>query len=195
VREIPNTEAVLFGTGPAHQQVEEILRNEGSQLPIHLEGRVPAEVIQERLLNYHALVLLSDYEGLPVAVMEAMACGVVPISLRTRSGITELIEDGMTGILVDDRGDAFISAVRRLAADKDFWQRLSANARNKVMNGYSSDVCADAWEGLFRELKKKGNVSSLKRIPVWLQLPPVHPQLKPHDHRRRPWQKVRNLLR
>jgi colanic acid/amylovoran biosynthesis glycosyltransferase len=187
VREVPNTEAVLYGDGRDRAKVEDILRNEGAGLPIRLEGRVPSEEIQEHLLKCHVLVLLSDYEGLPIALMEAMACGVVPICLRIRSGVTELVEDGVTGLVVDDRGDGFVAAVRRLAANQESWQRLSQNARDKVCRDYSIEVCATRWKELFQELKAGAGASALLKIPVRLRLPPVNPQLAIHDHRHPPW--------
>jgi glycosyltransferase involved in cell wall biosynthesis len=190
VREVPNTEAVLYGDGLDRAKVEDILRNEGAGLPIRLEGRVPSEEIQEHLLKCHALVLLSDYEGLPIALMEAMACGVVPICLRIRSGVTELVEDGVTGLVVDDRGDGFVAAVRRLAANQEFWQRLSQNARDKVCRDYSNEFCASCWEELFRELKVEAGAAGLPRIPVWLRLPPPKFHLAPRDRRQPPWHRL-----
>ncbi|WP_371821102.1 glycosyltransferase [Chloracidobacterium sp. D] len=44
-------------------------------------------------------VLLSDYEGLPIALMEAMATGLVPICTAMRSGIGQLVVDGVTGCM------------------------------------------------------------------------------------------------
>jgi glycosyltransferase involved in cell wall biosynthesis len=190
VQEVPNTEAVLYGDGPDRAKVEDILRNEGAGLPIRLEGRVPSEAIQDHLLKCHALVLLSDYEGLPISLMEAMACGVVPICLRIRSGVTELVEDRVTGLLVDDRGDGFVAAVRRLAANQESWQRLSQNARDKVCRDYSNEVCASRWEELFRELKAEAGAVGLPKIPVWLRLPPAKFHLAVRDHRQPPWHRL-----
>ena len=187
VRELPNTEAVIYGDGEDRANVEAILSQEGSGLPIRLEGRVLSEDIQEHLLQCHALVLLSDYEGLPIALMEAMACGVVPICLRTRSGVTELVEDGVTGSLVDDRGDGFVSAVNRLAAQPEYWQRLSRNARDKMHRDYPNEVCATRWEELFRELQATASAARLPKIPAWLRLPPMHPDLAVRDFRPPPW--------
>jgi colanic acid/amylovoran biosynthesis glycosyltransferase len=192
VREVPNIEAVLYGDGRDRAKVKDILRNEGAGLPIRLEGLVPSEEIQKHLLKCHALVLLSDYEGLPIALMEAMASGVVPICLRIRSGVTELVEDGVTGLLVDDRGAGFIAAVRRLAANQESWQRLSQNARDKVCRDYSNEFCASRWEELFQELKAGAGAPALLKIPVRLRLPPVNPQLAIRDRRQPPWH--RSLL-
>ena len=105
-REVPGVEAKLYGEGSRRGAVEEILASEGAGLPVVLAGRVASDRIQESLLQCDVLVLLSDYEGLPIAVMEAMACGCVPVCLRIRSGIPELVDDGVNGLLVDDRGTA-----------------------------------------------------------------------------------------
>ena len=190
VREVPNIEAAIYGDGPDRANVEAILRQEGTGWPIRLEGRVPSEEIQEHLLRCHALVLLSDYEGLPVALMEAMACGVVPICLRIRSGVTELVDDGVTGLLVDDRGDGFVSAVRRLASQPESWQRLSEAARHKVCRDYSNDACAARWEELFLELKSRVGATCLPKVPAWLRLPPLHPDLAVRDFRPPRWHRL-----
>src|SRR5262249_61475589 len=62
------------------------------------------------LFRSHTVVLLSDWEGLGLVLVEGMACGVVPIGLRRpHSGAAEVIEDRVTGLLVDDRDDAFVA--------------------------------------------------------------------------------------
>jgi glycosyltransferase involved in cell wall biosynthesis len=109
--------------------------------------------------------------------MEAMACGLVPICLRIRSGVTELVEDGVTGLLVDDRGDGLVSAVKRIAAQPEYWQRLSRNARDKMYRDYSNEVCATRWEELFRELQARASAAGLPKIPARLRLPPSFDRL------------------
>src|SRR6185369_16626574 len=114
VRELAGVEADIFGHGPDQPAVERILASEGAGLPVRLCGRIDPEDVLKTLASRHALVLLSDYEGTPVAVMEAMAAGVVPICLWSRSGIPELVEDGVTGLIVRDREADFVRAVREL---------------------------------------------------------------------------------
>ncbi len=48
--------------------------------------------IYKTLLKYNVFVLLSDYEGMSTSLMEAMACGLVPICTNIRSGTSEIIE-------------------------------------------------------------------------------------------------------
>ncbi|QUV81159.1 glycosyltransferase [Chloracidobacterium sp. D] len=62
-------------------------------------GLVDNARIQALMAEHHMFVLLSDYEGLPIALMEAMATGLVPICTAMRSGIGQLVVDGVTGCM------------------------------------------------------------------------------------------------
>jgi glycosyltransferase involved in cell wall biosynthesis len=177
VREVPGTEALIYGDGPARAAVEQILREQGNGLPVQLVGFVENDQIPRHLLECHAVVLLSDHEGLGLALLEGMASGVVPIGLRGAPGLTEFVVDGQTGLLVDDRGDAFVAAVRRLRKDPALWERLARAAHAKVAADYSQKICADRWQALLHELAQSSGVRKPLRIPPRLHLPPVHPSL------------------
>jgi colanic acid/amylovoran biosynthesis glycosyltransferase len=180
---VPGTTATIYGDGPDRWNVEKILNQDGQHLPVKLIGRVPVSEIQSHLLQTDVIALLSDYEGLPIAILEAMACGVVPVCLKMRSGIPELVEHGVTGLVVNDRGDDFTAAVRRLKEDPELWQRLSANARQRVKNENSVNANTEQWATLLKSVSN----SSLKRTPLYwpseLELPPVHPDLAAEDPR------------
>jgi glycosyltransferase involved in cell wall biosynthesis len=191
VREVPGTEALIYGDGPDRATVEQILREEGSGLPIQLVGFVENDQILKHLLECHAVVLLSDHEGLGLSLLEGMASGVVPIGLRGAPGVTEFVVDGLTGLLVGDRGDDFVAAVRRLREDPALWERLTRSARAKVEADYSEKVCADRWQELFHELVNSSGPRKPLRIPRQLHLPPVHRALTQLD--RRPHQEARRF--
>jgi len=150
--EVPGTEAVFYGDGPEREGLEERIRSAEATERIRLAGAVPAEEITDHLLRCHAVVLLSDHEGTPTALKEAMACGCVPVAFRLRSGIPDLVKDGVHGLLVDDRGDAVVDAIRRLRRDANLWKRLSDAARTRVEEQFSVDHCADAWCDLLEQL-------------------------------------------
>jgi hypothetical protein len=134
------------------------------------------------LLACEVIVLLSDYEGLPIALMEAMACGCVPVCLRMRSGIPELVEDGETGLLVGDRGDGFVAAIRRLRDDRALWARLAEAARALIVERQSIESTAAQWVRLLEEMKG-GKGSRAIELPSRMRLPQVHPALASADVR------------
>lgn len=182
VTEMPEVEAVLIGDGPARDSMEEIVR-ENKAYAVRLLGHLDGEAVQRQLLECHVVVLLSDYEGTPTAVMEAMACGCVPVCLRIRSGIPELVEHEVTGLLVDDRGDGFVSAIRRLRDDPALWAALSRGARARIEGGYSTKWAAAQWAAVIEELAKARRSTRPLHIPRWIALPPVHPDLAHQDQR------------
>jgi hypothetical protein len=122
-----------------------------------------------------AMLLLSDYEGLPLTVLEAMACGLVPICLRIRSGLPELIEQGRNGYLVDGRGPGVVAAVRELAADSARWERMSAAARETVAIKFSVDSCVSRWLKLLGRLAPAGPSAGCIRVPWIVRLPERDP--------------------
>src|SRR5262249_34790311 len=135
VREVPGTEALIYGDGPARAAVEQILREEGNGLPVQLLRFVENDHIPKHLLECHAVVLLSDHEALGLSLLEGMASGVVPIGLRGAPGVTEFVVDGLTGLLVGDRGDEFVAAVRRLRGNPAVLVRMARPAHAKLEGG------------------------------------------------------------
>lgn len=184
VREVPGTEAIIYGEGAGRAAVERILQEQGRGLPIVLGGRLESDQVQSHVLKCHALVLLSDYEGLPISLMEAMACGVVPICLDIRSGIPELVEHDTTGLLVKDRQEDFVKAVRRLREEPSLWQHLSDGSRQKIEEEYSSHVCAERWEGFLRETSRTSKLNQPLVVSKKIDLPPVQPDFAHEDNRR-----------
>jgi colanic acid/amylovoran biosynthesis glycosyltransferase len=182
VREVPQTEAILYGDGEARPNIIRIIEKEDAK-QVRLAGIVDATRIQSELLGCHAFVLLSDFEGLPISLLEAMACGVVPICLRIRSGVPELVEHDVSGLLVDDRGEGFVNAVRRLRTEPGLWERLSRGARAKVEREYADASAVNDWVRLFGVLAAGGHPVTPISVPSTLEIPPVHPELACEDFR------------
>ena len=182
VREVSGTKAEIFGDGPDRGRVEQILAAEGAGLPITLVGRVEPSRIQQHLQQLDALLLLSDYEGLPIALLEAMACGVVPVVSEMKSGIPELVRDRETGWIVGDRTQSVVEAIRILRDDTELRSRLSVQARDFVAQKFSQEASVEAWAKLLQRLAKSSRPVTLK-IPRDLRLPPVHPALAAEDPR------------
>jgi glycosyltransferase involved in cell wall biosynthesis len=91
-------------------------------------------------------------EGCPVALLEAMACGLPCIATRV-AGSTDLIEDGVSGIIVEpENSSALAEAIERLRADPALRARLGAAARKRVVDYFDVDHEARAMQHVYEEL-------------------------------------------
>ena len=116
-----------------------------------------------------------------------MSHGLVPVVSPMRSGISELVRDQENGIVVGDRSDAVVAAIRGLLSEPAKTVRLSGSARQTVLQNYSFSVSASRWESLLKRLS--GTASTQVTVPpalADLMLPPVHPALAAEDRRQSP---------
>lgn len=180
--QIPYTSAIFYGDGPDKCNLETILKTDGKNLPVSIGGSIPANKVQEKLLDSHVIVLLSDFEGLPISILEAMACGVVPVCLQMKSGISEQIRQGVTGFVVTDRFNDFISAIKTLQADHNLWYNMSENAKRNISENFTLEQCHDKWYNYLSSLKSQ-NLGIIK-IPRSFKLPKVHTHLARADRRK-----------
>src|SRR5205823_11766729 len=89
----------------------------------------------------------ADIEDVPVAISEAMAAGL-PVISTYHSGIPEIVEDGVNGLLVPERAvHALADAMCRLASDRKLATRMGRAAREKV----ERDLNLDRWNDLLAE--------------------------------------------
>jgi len=165
VSEIPDTYATIYGEDREGGKVIETIKNLNLGERLQYGGLLKVEEIFPALLENHVFVLLSDYEGMSISLMEAMACGLVPICTKTRSGATEIIKHDENGLLVDNREDGFINAVKRLKYEKGLWARLSKAARETIEKEYTIEICADRWAEFLTKLAKQAAVKKIIHIP------------------------------
>ncbi len=89
-----------------------------------------------------------DMEGIPVALMEAMASGVIVVATR-HSGIPELIEHGKNGFLVDERdSDGIAKVLTHIIDHLDDLDDVRASAIDKVSSDFNNEVLDEHFENL-----------------------------------------------
>jgi glycosyltransferase involved in cell wall biosynthesis len=178
----PNTEFTMVGAGPESDTVAGVIRGSPN---VHFRGVAAPDEMPAVFSRHDVIVLLSDYEGLPISLIEAMASGLVPVCLAIRSGIAEVIEDGVNGLLVSDRGQSFTSAIRKLSEDSDLVARLGSAARATVEREYSAHINNARWANLLDEL---GSAARPSRVTVTrrIGLPAPEPAFGSEDLRRPP---------
>lgn len=135
-REEPRTKLALVGHAHKEGPIRRKLGAKGLEERVVMVGGVPAKEIPGYLNATDLFVFPSWNEGLPNAVKEASACAL-PIVATNVGGIPEIIEDGVTGLLVPPRSaDALFEALRRLVADVDLCSKLGTAAREAVSKAW-----------------------------------------------------------
>ena len=150
--------------------VQEILNTTCKDLPVYFKGKLKSTDVQAHLLQNQVFVLLSEFEGLPITLMEAMSCGLVAICTNMRSGISDLITNNVEGILIDDRKDEFVSAIKKLKENPGLWKEMSEAARKKIIASYSIEICSNQWIALLQELVANAKKKSALVIPPLSEL-------------------------
>jgi colanic acid/amylovoran biosynthesis glycosyltransferase len=181
-QKINGVEAIIYGDGPDKINVENILNEQQINTTVSLGGNIHPKQMTDKLLKAHVIVLLSDYEGLPISILEAMACGVVPVCLNMRSGITELIENGKTGCIVDDRYVHFIETIKELKADNLLREQMSLNAKQLVKENFSLEISCNSYSSFFNDFKIN-RIQDIT-IPTRFKLPKINQDLSRADTRR-----------
>lgn len=96
-------------------------------------------------------VMPSLWEGLPLAVLEAMHASL-PIIATTASGIPEAVRDGVEGLLVEPGSAVDLAdSMRRLIEDPEERRAMGVRARTRAVASFSVEAMTDAYERLYRE--------------------------------------------
>lgn len=180
-------EAHLIGDGKARASCEQIVRQAGLSGRIHFHGRVPPSQVQHLMQRCHAILLMSEYEGLPVALLEAMAAGVVPVARSIDSGIPELVQHKHTGLLVSKDPASGADALVRLSQAPDLWEHCSGQARNLVQVSYNNDHCFKRWIELIQQHPRATGRSVSACSKTLRQFLPMDDERFQNQYRPSPW--------
>jgi glycosyltransferase involved in cell wall biosynthesis len=132
----------LIGDGEDETMLRERIAAAGLGSMVTLDGRRTRAQVIDALGEADVLVAPSvvarngKREGIPVVLMEAMSCGL-PVVASRLSGIPELVEDGVSGLLVTPGdSDAIAASLRRLVDDPALRTRIGEAARARVVRDF-----------------------------------------------------------
>jgi glycosyltransferase involved in cell wall biosynthesis len=139
----------LIGDGPERPALEALCGRLNIAKQVHFLGAMAHEPTLAEVAKADVFVLATFAEGLPVALMEAMALGVPCVS-TTIAAIPELIESGKNGLLVPPANSAALAAaLHRLATDEQLRLELGRKARQTAETNYNLatnlDLLASVW--------------------------------------------------
>ena len=146
---------LFAGEGPERPELEKQALKLGLGSEVSFQGFVPD--VPHFLSQIDIFVLPSLYEGLGVAVLEAMAAGK-PIVACQAGGIPELIQHQQTGLLVPP-GDsaALAAAIFALAADPDLAEKVGRKAWEKVREKFTNEEMGRKNESFYYEILSYGH--------------------------------------
>lgn len=153
----------LIGDGIDRARLEEAFRQDAPEVRVKFWGWLAPDEVRNRLLKLDVFLLMSDYEGLPVALLEAMGHGLAPVVSGIASGNTQLVRDGKNGFVVAT-GDiaTFADRLQLLAGDTQLlntmriavWEKSREYSAQRMVDRYVECFESLAANQLSRERRK-----------------------------------------
>lgn len=152
-----NLEWTIAGGGP---DLEFLKSQFTDSTKVRFLGSIPYQTVPQVLSQHDIYFLCSDYEGLPLSLLEAMGEGLIPVVSDLPSGVSEVVNEN-TGIRVGIDDEAgFVTALMLLAHDEARRAALSVGASEGVRQSHSTRAMAQRWTAMLDQLLTE-------RVPVW----------------------------
>ncbi len=152
VKEGHDVEAVLVGSGPLRARLEQLASDLAIADRVVFRGALAQDELRRCYASASLCCSSSFAEGVPVVLMEAMACGV-PVIATAISGVRELVSDGDSGLLVTPgRVGELARAMAALLRSPPLGERLARGGRQRVSREFDVDRCAAELAELFSAL-------------------------------------------
>jgi glycosyltransferase involved in cell wall biosynthesis len=151
VRDYKDAKFILIGDGPMLPLIKKMVEKLGLNEYVRFAGFMDSKSVSHILSKATGFVFPSLKEGMPKAVLEAMACGI-PIIASGISGIDEFVTNGYDGLLVPPEDHQMLGeAIMNVINDSSLAAKLGANARKTVETGHNWDAILGALDSVYKE--------------------------------------------
>ena len=151
-QQMPQWRLDIFGQGEWQEMLQRMIDERGLQEVVKLNA--PTKNIGKEYSESSMLVMSSHYEGFPMVMIEAMACGLPAVCFDFKCGPRDIVSEGKNGLIVPDGDiDGMAEAMVRLMKDDDLRKRMGENAK-KVVEKYSEDRVMGLWVNLYEEISR-----------------------------------------
>ena len=99
-------------------------------------------------------ILPSNYEGLPMVIIEAMSFGK-PIVASNVGGISEIVNDGYNGYALENNASLFVDKIKFILENKSVYESFSINSKNKYTQELTADIMTERYLKLYKSTIKQ----------------------------------------
>ena len=116
----------------------------------------PTNNMQQLFASCSIYALSSRFEGLPLVLIEAAACGLPAVAYACQTGPSEIVEHQKSGLLVPTgKVESFAQALQTLMNDDTLRMQYAQHAYQYVNQKFAVDTIVEQWETLFNQLKQR----------------------------------------
>lgn len=152
-QKIANVKFVIIGDGSKRLELEKLIREQGLQNRIILAGWKTN--IIDYIKNFDIFVMTSNFEGMPIVLLEAMATKK-PIIATNVGGVPEMIESGKNGnIVLSHNPVQFADEIQNLLTDKSSLKRYGENGYQIFANKFTVEKMIQQYEHLYLDCYRK----------------------------------------
>lgn len=149
----PEYKLIIYGEGSKEEELRKLITKLKLENNVILAGKTPKAILE--INKSEIFVFTSRYEGMPNALLEAMACGLPCIATNCVAGPSEIIENGKNGILVEvDDIEQITQKIIYLIENKEIANKMGNEAK-KVLINYSVDNIFTKYYNFFCEVARK----------------------------------------
>jgi glycosyltransferase involved in cell wall biosynthesis len=161
---------IFVGDGPDFPELQQRMAPYVQSGLVEMVGRVKPDVISDILLSSHVFALTSEFEGLPLSMLEALSAGLVPVVTDVESGIGEVCVHNQNALISPiGKPGALADNLLRLANSPELFNRLSKASRQSFLDHKLTAVdmaeqYATVLDNLFDGIREAGPVRTDKLI-------------------------------
>jgi glycosyltransferase involved in cell wall biosynthesis len=137
----------IAGEGPERSFLQSALQSPSPKQTVSFPGTILYGDVPKLLAAHDVFLLASDYEGLPLSLLEAMGYGLVPVVSDLASGIREVVDETSGKRIAPNNLPAYAETIIWLHEHRAEMNRLSQNARARVQREFSVGAMTDRWLG------------------------------------------------
>jgi glycosyltransferase involved in cell wall biosynthesis len=153
VGNVATARLILLGDGPLLGEMKTLTRELGIGDSVDFRGHV--HEVPDFLRAADIFILPSLQEGMPNALLEAMACGMAPVGTRI-GGVVDLIQEGVNGILAEPGdSDGLAEGMLKLLRDKHLADAIALRSYETIRDHYHLDSIVPRYRDLYQKLSDR----------------------------------------